>query len=50
MNIDKTKYQVFPAGRQVDVEHLANRYIIESGSKPLKHVKLYKYLGIEIDN
>ena len=49
MNIDKTKFQLFPIGRHVDVDLLANRYKILIGKEPLQHVQLYKYLGVEID-
>ena len=50
MNIDKTKYQLFPIGRHVDVDLLANRHKSLIDKEPLQHVNLYKYLGVEIDN
>ena len=49
INIYKTKYQLFPIERHVDVDLLADRHKIVIGKVPLKHVKLYKYLGVEID-
>ena len=50
MNIDKTKFQIFPTNRRIDVEHIANTHVIQIGTDTLKHVRLYKYLGVEIDN
>ena len=50
MNIDKTKFQIFPTNRRIDVEQMANTHVIQIGTDTLKHVRLYKYLGVEIDN
>ena len=50
MNIDKTKYQIFPTNRRTDIERMANTHVIQIGTDTLKHVRLYKYLGVEIDN
>ena len=50
MNIDKTKYQIFPNIRHTNVETIADNHKIHIGTEALKHVKLYKYLGVEIDN
>ena len=50
MNIDKTKYQIFPNNRHTNVDTLADNQKIHIGTESLKHVKLYKYLGVEIDN
>ena len=50
MNIDKTKYQIFPKNRHTNVETIADNYQVHISTESLKHVKLYKYLGVEIDN
>ena len=50
MNLDKTKYQIFPQNTHVDMNELSENCKINVGQTSLKEVKLYKYLGIEIDN
>ena len=50
MNINKTKYQIFPNNRHTNVDTIADNHKIHIGTESLKHVKLYKYLGVEIDN
>ena len=49
MNLDKTKYQIFPRNTHVDMNELNENCIIKVGQACLKEVKLYKYLGVEID-
>ena len=50
MNEDKTKYQIFPNNRHSNVDTIADNHKIHIGTESLKHVKLYRYLGVEIDN
>ena len=50
MNLDKTKYQIFPRNAHVDTNKLSDDCEIKVGQQSLKEVKLYKYLGVEIDN
>ena len=50
MNLDKTKYQIFPRNTHVDMNELSENCIIKGGQAGLKEVKLYKYLQDEIDN
>ena len=50
MNLDKTKYQIFPKNTHVNLKELSENCIIKVGQASLKEVKLYKYLGVEIDN
>ena len=50
MNLDKTKYQIFPKNTHVNMKELSDNCIIKVGQASLKEVKLNKYLGVEIDN
>ena len=50
VNIDKTKYQIFPKNKNENFKSLSDRCTIKINQIPLKEVKLYKYLGVEIDN
>ena len=50
MNLDKTKYQIFPKNANINSKELTEKCIIKVGQASLKEVKLYKYLGVEIDN
>ena len=50
MNLDKTKYQIFPKNTNENSKELTENCIIKVGQASLKEVKLYKYLGVEIDN
>ena len=50
MNLDKTKYQIFPRNTHVDMNKLSENCIIKVWQTCLKKMKLYKYLGVEIDN
>ena len=50
MNLDKTKYQIFPKNAHIDTKKLSEDCDIKVGQQSLKEVKLYKYLGVEIDN
>ena len=50
MNLHKTKYQIFPRNTHVDMNKLSENCIIKVWQICLKEMKLYKYLGVEIDN
>ena len=50
MNMDKTKYQIFPRNTHIDMKELSENCIIKVGQACLIEVKLCKYLGVEIDN
>ena len=50
MNIEKTKYQIFPTNRHTDIDLIADNHKIHIGTESLRHVILYEYLGVEIDN
>ena len=49
MNINKTKYQLFPRSNQVNMDTLSPNCILKIDQETLQEVKLYKYLGVEID-
>ena len=42
MNIDKTKYQIFPKGKQVDMEIITSNYNLKVEQDKLNDVKLYR--------
>ena len=50
MNIDKTKYQLFPCSKHVNMDTLSPNCILKIDHDTLQGVKLYKYLGVEIDH
>ena len=49
MNLNKTKYQIFPKNTYVNLKELSDNCIIKVRQASLKEVKLYKYLGVKID-
>ena len=50
MNIDKTKYQLFPCSKHVNMDTLSPNCLLKIDRDTLQEVKLYKYLGVEIDH
>ena len=50
MNVETTKYQIFTKGNHISLEPLINAHHLLVGKEALKQVKLYKYLGVEIDS